>query len=226
MFKRNMYLSEYWRIIKNNKLNPPSGYVEEHHIIPRSLGGTNYHGNLVKVTGSDHLKLHTLLPYFTSGNNRNKMLYAWNMMTNRVEIINYDEYEFLREEWSKVHSERMKGENNPMYGKIPLNAGCPKSEEIKKKISDSMKGKLAGEKNPMYGKKYTQETIQKIKDKHKNLKGEDHPSFGRKHTDEEIKKMKKSWENRPFIECPFCGLMSKSKSNMKRYHFDNCKYKN
>lgn len=31
--------------------------------------------------------------------------------------------------------------------------------------------------------------------------------------------------NRPPIECPHCGLIGKSVSNMTRYHFDNCKRK-
>jgi hypothetical protein len=40
------------------------------------------------------------------------------------------------EEWRKTHSQRMTGENNPMYGK----KRGPMSEEQKRKISEAMKG--------------------------------------------------------------------------------------
>ena len=50
---------------------------------------------------------------------------------------------------NEEHREKMsranKGENNPMYGKHF-------TDEHRKKISESMKGKMNGEKHPMYGK--------------------------------------------------------------------------
>ena len=35
----------------------------------------------------------------------------------------------------------------------------------------------------------------------------------------------KTMASREILTCPHCGIESKSKSNMKRYHFDNCKSK-
>jgi len=116
MFKNNEYRKEYFRIIKEARLNPPKGYCEVHHIIPRSFGGTDYHRNLVKVSGADHLRLHTLLPYFTEGEYRDKMLYAWNYLTHKGKITDYEEYQYLKEEFSKSCSRKYKGKNNPMYG--------------------------------------------------------------------------------------------------------------
>ena len=82
------------------------------------------------------------------------------------------------------------GEKNPMFGK-------KLSEEVKKKMSLSKKGKpltekqlekrkglFVGEKNPMYGKKHTEETRKKISAKHK---GKPSPNKG-KHLSEETKK--------------------------------------
>jgi hypothetical protein len=45
-------------------------------------------------------------------------------------------------------SEKFSGENNPFYGKHH-------SEETKKKISESRKGKLIGKNHPMYGKNHS-----------------------------------------------------------------------
>lgn len=48
-------------------------------------------------------------------------------------------------EYKNKMSEKLRGENNPMYGKSH-------SEESKRKISETMKGKYCGENNPMWGK--------------------------------------------------------------------------
>ena len=49
------------------------------------------------------------------------------------------------EEYKEKVSEKLRGKNNPNYGK-------PRSKETKIKISKTNKGKFLGEKNPMYGK--------------------------------------------------------------------------
>lgn len=38
--------------------------------------------------------------------------------------------------------------------------------------------------------------------------------------------IKTGLQNLSILQCPFCNINSKSRSNMKRYHFDNCKDKN
>lgn len=72
---------------------------------------------------------------------------------------------------SESHKRILVGEHNPMYGKPAVNRGKPMSEETKRKLSISSKGKkhnipiktqenlkkirserMTGEKNPMYGK--------------------------------------------------------------------------
>ena len=47
------------------------------------------------------------------------------------------------EEWCKNHSERMKGSNNPMFGKIrkPIDRSYMKTEEYRRKVSEAKKGK-------------------------------------------------------------------------------------
>lgn len=58
------YLKAYFSIIrnrKNNPLNPEKVYLESHHIIPRSLGGSNKKSNLVNLTAREHFICHLLL---------------------------------------------------------------------------------------------------------------------------------------------------------------------
>ena len=206
MFKNNEYRKEYYRIIKEARLNPPNGYCEIHHIIPRSLGGTEYHRNLVQVSGADHLRLHTLLPYFTEGENRDKMLFAWIGMTNRFKIIDYEEYGYLKESYSKMRSERFKGEGNPFYGKTH-------TEETKQKMSKSHKGKEGTFKD----KKHSEESKKKMSKSHE----------GKKYSEESKQKMSeaKKGKKQKIIKCPHCGKEG-GINLMKRWHFDNCKFKN
>ena len=74
------YFKWYNKIIDNRLNNPITGYTETHHIIPKSLGGTNDPKNLVAVTAREHYLLHYLLTKFTEGEQKSKMVYAFNMM--------------------------------------------------------------------------------------------------------------------------------------------------
>ena len=107
--------------------------------------------------------------------------------------------------------------NHPFYGKhlseehkkkiSESHLGMKLSEETKKKVGESSKKRFEDPKNhPLYGKR-----------------GKDSPRYGMKHSEESKKKMSKAWDNKIFIKCPYCGVESKSRSNMNRYHFDNCK---
>lgn len=75
------------------------------------------------------------------------------------------------EDWKREQSERMSGENHPMYGKhhsketkekiSKASTGRVMSEEFRQKISEL----TSGENNPMYGKHHTEETKEKISKK-------------------------------------------------------------
>lgn len=96
---------------------------ERHHIIPQSLGGTNDNNNLVYITPREHFICHWLLIKMTIDADRVKMVYALNGMkreNNGQERYNTKitarVYEKMRIEFSKVHSETMKG-------RVPWNKG-------------------------------------------------------------------------------------------------------
>lgn len=68
------------------------GYFETHHILPRSLDGTDEQNNLIKLTASDHLFAHALLARIY----KDKMISALflmngkNIYTNRSKRLHYE----------------------------------------------------------------------------------------------------------------------------------------
>jgi hypothetical protein len=50
--------------------------LETHHIIPRSLGGTNQTDNLIHLTPKEHWIAHRILYRMTAGKEQSKMAYA------------------------------------------------------------------------------------------------------------------------------------------------------
>jgi len=135
MFKDNKYTKHYTLLIEKakNRTLPKGQYKERHHIIPSSLGGSNYKDNKVWLTGREHALCHWALLKMTAGDDRAKMSYAFNGMNAENEFqqryhsrIITRAYERHRIEHAKVHSERMKG-------KTAWNKGIPQTEEHKEK---------------------------------------------------------------------------------------------
>jgi hypothetical protein len=83
------------------------GYFENHHIIPKCLGGNNSPENLVKLTAREHFIAHLLLAKIYGG----PLLVAVMIMTGRAK--NSKEYKKIKELYSKEFS----GSGNPFYGK-------------------------------------------------------------------------------------------------------------
>ncbi len=112
----------------NRKLNKKNGgYYERHHIIPRSLGGSDDSDNLAYLTAREHFICHWLLvkiyPVGTTAND--KMLFAlWRMRSNpESETKRYifsNVYVYLREQYAKVLGKRssilQSGSKNSQYG--------------------------------------------------------------------------------------------------------------
>lgn len=108
-------------------------------------------------------------------------------------------------------SKAKKGDKNPMFGTISPMRGKKRSQES---IEKSRKASL--------GRKHSEETKLKLSQANE---GENNSMFGVKHTEESKIKIKNSWNNRCIIICPHCSRQSKNASQMKRWHFDNCKFK-
>ena len=102
-------------------------YYEKHHIIPKSLGGTNDKSNLAMLTAREHFICHWLLVKMHEPNTdaRIKMMHAlWRMQStadgNRY--INARAYDALRKEYSKTIGRSMsdiqRGSGNSQYGSV------------------------------------------------------------------------------------------------------------
>lgn len=89
---------------------PEEIYTENHHIIPRSLGGTNCIDNLVTLTAREHYIVHLLLVYFTEGQDRYKMLCAVRLLANDNKR-NYNSrlYQKIKADYRDIMKLKMKG---------------------------------------------------------------------------------------------------------------------
>jgi hypothetical protein len=117
------YQQLYNRLILFRQKNPATGYTEKHHIVMKSMGGSDDPSNLVVLTGREHWIAHLLL-YKIHKND--KSLFACHMMAMKCEergisyIKNSRLYEEVRKHHAKMISDQMKvqqkGESNSQYG--------------------------------------------------------------------------------------------------------------
>ena len=80
MYLQNKYTKWYNNIINNAKTRILNDYSERHHIVPKSLGGSNSRDNLVSLTAREHFICHWLLTKMTEGQHKMKMCMALVMM--------------------------------------------------------------------------------------------------------------------------------------------------
>jgi len=76
LFIDNKYTSWYYSIINKaqSRQLPKEIYTERHHILPKSLGGSDSKTNLVRLTAREHFICHRLLPKMvTAGDHKAKM---------------------------------------------------------------------------------------------------------------------------------------------------------
>ena len=242
----NKYTKWYQNITQNGKQERSPGH-ERHHIVPRSLGGTDDKENITFITAREHFVCHWLLiKIYPVGEAHWKMLNALRMM--RAENPNQKRYNTkitsrvyakLKEEYSLIQSERVTGENNPMYGKkwtdeqkeshskkikgriqppeekekqiaaITGRTRDPFTSEWKENLSNNHKSKQPG-----FDGTLSEDTRKKIGDKIR----------GRKQTEEEkrargLANLGKTREKRL---CPHCEQMI-AVNTYPRFHGDRCK---
>jgi len=195
------YTRWYNQIVDRARFRITEDYTETHHIKPRSLGGTDDIDNLVELTAREHFICHWLLTKMTKGEDHYKMLNALRMMRaekhgqQRYETkITARVYESIKKEYARLQSEKVSGENNPMYGEkfyrsdegkrrqreaiLGDNNGA-KQETARKKISNS---KLGKKREP-----FSEEWRAKMAEK---KKGENNPRYGVQVSDETRQKQR------------------------------------
>jgi hypothetical protein len=134
----NKYYTLYIKIIRNRLSHPLIDiYTENHHIIPKCLGGTDNIENLVELTAKEHFICHYLLTkvYEIGSRNWYKMQHAFMIMSassNGKRYINSRLYNTCRINFSKVMSNIQNGINNSQYGtKWITNISLEKNQKIK-----------------------------------------------------------------------------------------------
>ena len=91
-------------------------YVELHHIIPKSLGGSNDSSNLVFLTAKEHCVAHQLLCRYGDTNQRIKMTHAMHRFLITNKTVSKALRNSTRKRIAEVCSIKSKGSNNPCYG--------------------------------------------------------------------------------------------------------------
>jgi hypothetical protein len=106
------YQKIYDQIIERARNRKIQDYTEKHHVVPRSLGGSDEPSNIVKLTPREHLICHQLLVQIHKGTRAYySMLQALIMMGSpgsmtKGVIKSSRQYEKLRQEVSKITRER------------------------------------------------------------------------------------------------------------------------
>ncbi len=158
MFINNKYTNWYINLISAFQLTPPSSdtYTENHHIIPRCMGGVDSPENLVRLTAKAHFIAHRLLTKMTEGLFHRKMCFALWMMTKdpkqrssryNVTAVVYQSIkqqmaeqmrEQTRENNLKSNAGKRLGEYTSIHG--PANKGKTMSAKFKRKVSAARRG--------------------------------------------------------------------------------------
>lgn len=242
MFKTNKYSNWYGSIIEKARRRSIEGYREIHHIIPRSLGGSDIIDNLVQLTAREHFVCHLLLTKMVDGEYKYKMVKAALMMSvmqgpgqHRYRITSRT-YDFLKksavipdevkQKMSKAQLMRFKNTAGTFLGrthsevtrlKMSKSASKPRSDKWKQSASINRTGRTAHNK----GKPHSDETKKKISDA---VTGKKNGFFGKSHSDEQRQKKREEKLFAPRKICEHCGKEVDS-MNFSRWHGDKCKMK-
>jgi hypothetical protein len=139
---------------------------DNHHIIPKSLGGSNDSSNLVLLTHKEHYVAHHLLMKF---NRCKETCYAFRLMTQmRTQRITARVFENLKRDFAEQVSKTHKGKTVSAETRKKLsecNMGKTYSDETRALWSRQRKGKQMGKDNHMYGRTHTPEAIASMVEK-------------------------------------------------------------
>lgn len=154
-FTSNKYSKIYYQIVDRAINRILEGYTEKHHIIPKSMGGSNTVENLVRLTAREHFICHWLLIKMTEGKDRHKMINALRIMraekkgqTRYQTKITARVYENLKEEYALKNGEIMRKINTgrtqsaeTIAKRVAKNTGKTRTKEFCEKMSKINKGR-------------------------------------------------------------------------------------
>ncbi len=174
MYLPNKYTRWYNEIIQNAKNRSTiSEYTERHHIIPKSLGGSNKKENIAILTAREHFVCHWLLTKMVDKDSLLKMQRAvWRMLVRGSDFqkrykpnsYTYEnlrlKYGFLRKGTvtSKETKEKISKANT---GRVAWNKGIPRTKEERELMSKKRKETAAGTQVWNYGKTILQKLLER-----------------------------------------------------------------
>ena len=206
-FLQNKYTSLYLRIIANRQKTNYDGYTEKHHIVPKSLGGTNEPSNLVKLSAREHFICHLLLPKMVIGYQRQLMQSALGFM--------------VRSSDSRI--KRYSPRSSILYSNARQSCITNHSDETKSKISKTLlqyyenypeRKEIIAKRMSLAHKGVPKSAITRSK---MSIAQKGLPK-----SDEQKRKLSKAAMNQPVKTCPHCGFSGTS-TIIYRWHFDRCK---
>jgi hypothetical protein len=140
------YQKRYDKFIDSLKEQKISGYTERHHILPKSLGGSNAKSNIIKLTPRQHYIAHWMLWKIYGGS----MTRAFFLMSHedRNHKINSKTYSLAKTKYSEEVKEQMA--RKPNIPEFTLEhreklrqakLGTKLSAETRKKVGDAQRGR-------------------------------------------------------------------------------------
>lgn len=188
--KSQHFFNKYLKFIHYCQNTNKNQYTEKHHIIPRSMGGSDHSDNLILLTGREHFIAHVLLWKSYRNEQTNFALWSMKMKKERNFSLFSKTYEQLKIEHSLFQSERMK-QNNPMNNFLTRKkisnhkTGQPLKEETKQKMSIARKGVPKTEETKqkmsaaLKGKPKSEQHKKSMSINHYDVSGKNNPMYGR-----------------------------------------------
>jgi hypothetical protein len=183
MIQSQHHLQRYQRFIGALKWQSVDGYAEVHHIVPRSLGGSDDADNLIRLTARQHYIAHWML-WKAYGGVAGRSFY---MMSNlgKYGKVNSATYAQARENYSEQVKKQMAVKPNvPAF--TPEHREKLRQAKLGRKLSEETKRKV-GAASP--GRKASEETRRKISEAKRGIATR---GTGWKHSEETRKKMTES----------------------------------
>ena len=143
------YHLHYNTLIENarDRILPSDTYKESHHIIPRSLGGSDDRNNLVDLTAREHYISHLLLAKMHGGEQKRKMLAAVLLMgaIKRYRKCNSHLYESMRLSYietvkGKSRDIEVREKHRLLHEELKEYSGYTPSVESMKMLNDILYG--------------------------------------------------------------------------------------
>lgn len=156
MVKSQHHYSRYQRFMDALKGQSVDGYCEVHHIVPRSLGGSNDKDNLISLTPRQHYIAHWML-WKACGGVAGRSFF---MMSNlgKYGKVNSTTYAQARENYSEqVKKQMAERPNRPAF--TPEHREKLRQAKLGTKLSAETKCKVG---NAQRGRKLSDETKRRI----------------------------------------------------------------